>query len=95
MVVEMSIMPIGAGTHMHELIAVVLEEIRASGLPYETHAMGTNIQGEWDEVAALAKRCMEALYARGVERVTLSLHASDRRDATPNTLRRRKEAVGR
>lgn len=95
MIVEMSILPVGAGTHLHELILPVLEEIRASGLPHETHAMGTNIEGEWDEVMALVRRCMNVLYERGVERVSVSLHLSDRRDGTPNTLRHRREAVGR
>jgi len=32
--------------------------VRASGLPSETNAMFTKVEGEWDEVMALIKSCV-------------------------------------
>jgi uncharacterized protein (TIGR00106 family) len=93
MIVEMSVDPIGAGSHVHELIARVLETVRTSGLAHEFHAMGTNIEGEWDEVMPVVKQCMERLLGEGVQRMVLSLRITERRDGTPNTLRHMKEAI--
>ena len=35
--------------------------VRESGLPNETNAMFTNIEGEWDEVMAVVKRAVEVV----------------------------------
>ena len=37
--------------------------VRASGLPNETNAMFTNIEGEWDEVMAVVKQAVDAVAA--------------------------------
>jgi uncharacterized protein (TIGR00106 family) len=90
MIVEMSILPVGAGSHMHEPMAAVFAEIKKSGLRHEVHVMGTNIEGEWEEVATLVQRSIDAVHELGVEQVSVALHLSDRRDGTPNTLARRR-----
>ena len=38
--------------------------IRASGLPCETNAMFTNIEGEWDEVMAVVKQAVDVVATR-------------------------------
>lgn len=40
-------------------VAEVVRIIRDSGLPYETNAMFTNVEGSLDEVLDLVKRCTE------------------------------------
>lgn len=40
-------------------VAEAVRLVRASGLPNETNAMFTNVEGEWDEVMALIRRCVE------------------------------------
>jgi len=37
--------------------------VRASGLPHETNSMFTNLEGEWDEVMAVLKQCVDAMTA--------------------------------
>ena len=37
--------------------------VRESGLPNETNAMFTNIEGEWDEVMAVVKRAVDVVAA--------------------------------
>ena len=44
-----------------ESVAEVVRIVRSSGLPHETNAMFTNVEGEWDEVMAVLKDCVEAM----------------------------------
>ena len=44
-----------------EAVAAAVRVVRDSGLPYETNAMFTNIEGEWDEVMDVVKRAVEAV----------------------------------
>ncbi len=57
MIVEFSIIPIGKGNSLAELVAKVIDIVDKSGLPYKLTAMGTIVEGEWDEVMGLIKEC--------------------------------------
>jgi uncharacterized protein (TIGR00106 family) len=63
----------GVGAAVAEAIRVV----RASGLPNETNAMFTNIEGDWDEVMAVVKQAVDAIAAVS-PRVSLVLKADIR-----------------
>ena len=58
-------------------VAPAVQVIRDSGLPHETNAMFTNIEGEWDEVMAVVKRAVDAVAATS-PRVGLVLKADIR-----------------
>ncbi|HEY9290546.1 MAG TPA: MTH1187 family thiamine-binding protein [Microlunatus sp.] len=58
-------------------VAEVVRIVRASGLPNETNAMFTNIEGEWDEVMAVVKQAVDAVAAHS-PRVSLVLKADIR-----------------
>ena len=60
-----------------EAVARAVEVVRDSGLPCETNAMFTNVEGEWDEVMAVVKRAVEAVAAVS-PRVSLVLKADIR-----------------
>ncbi|SDD34478.1 thiamine-binding protein [Auraticoccus monumenti] len=60
-----------------EAVAEAVRIVRASGLPNETNAMFTNLEGEWDEVMAVVKQCVDALAAHS-PRVSLVLKADIR-----------------
>ena len=53
------------------------EDVRESGLPHETNALFTNIEGEWDEVMAVLKRAVDVV-AEVSPRVGLVLKADIR-----------------
>ncbi len=55
MIVAFSISPAGSDETggVAEAVAEAVRVVRASGLPHETNAMFTNIEGEWDEVMAV------------------------------------------
>jgi uncharacterized protein (TIGR00106 family) len=59
MLAAFSITPLGIGESVGASVADAVRIVRESGLPNETNAMFTNIEGEWDEVVAVLKRCVE------------------------------------
>ena len=44
-------------------VAESVRIVRASGLPHETNAMFTNLEGDWDEVMGVLKQCVDAMTA--------------------------------
>ena len=58
-------------------VAEAIRVVRASGLPNETNAMFTNIEGEWDDVMAVVKQAVQAVAAVS-DRVSLVLKADIR-----------------
>jgi uncharacterized protein (TIGR00106 family) len=60
-----------------EAVAAAVRVVRESGLPHETNAMFTNIEGEWDEVFAVVKRAVDVVAATS-PRVGLVLKADIR-----------------
>lgn len=60
-----------------EAVAEAVRVVRDSGLPCETNAMFTNVEGEWDEVMAVVKRAVDVVAASS-PRVGLVLKADIR-----------------
>ena len=79
MLVAFSISPTAADDTggVSAAVAEAVRVVRASGLPCETNAMFTNIEGEWDEVMAVVKRAVEVVAASS-PRVGLVLKADIR-----------------
>ena len=79
MLVAFSISPTAADETggVSEAVAEAVRVVRASGLPCETNAMFTNVEGEWDEVMAVIKRAVDVVAASS-PRVGLVLKADIR-----------------
>ncbi|MGH3433139.1 MAG: thiamine-binding protein [Thermocrispum sp.] len=79
MIVAFSISPAAGDDSggVGELVAEAVRVVRESGLPCETNAMFTNVEGEWDEVMAVVKRAVDVVAARS-PRVGLVLKADIR-----------------
>lgn len=79
MIVAFSISPMAGDETggVSEAVAAAVRVVRESGLPNETNAMFTNIEGEWDEVMAVVKRAVEVV-AQASPRVGLVLKADIR-----------------
>jgi len=58
---EFSMFPTDKGESKSEYVARSIEIIKESGLPYKLGAMGTTIEGDWDEVMAVVKRCFDEM----------------------------------
>jgi len=65
---------LGGDDSVGDAVAEAIRVVRASGLPNETNAMFTNIEGEWDEVMGVVKRAVDAV-AAVAPRVSLVLKA--------------------
>ena len=77
MLAQFTIVPLGVGESVGAAVAEVIRIIDESGLPYRTNPMGTVVEGEWDDVMTLIRRCHdEAL--RGAARVLTSISIDDR-----------------
>lgn len=79
MLVAFSVSPSGGDPEggVSEAVARAVKVVRDSGLPNETNAMFTNIEGDWDEVMDVLKRAVEAA-GEGAARVSLVLKADIR-----------------
>jgi uncharacterized protein (TIGR00106 family) len=79
MIAAFSISPTAADDAggVSEAVAAAVRVVRESGLPNETNAMFTNIEGEWDEVMAVVKRAVD-IVAEVSPRVGLVLKADIR-----------------
>jgi uncharacterized protein (TIGR00106 family) len=79
MIVAFSISPSGGDESggVSAAVAEAVRVVRASGLPNETNAMFTNVEGEWDEVMAVVKEAVDAV-AAVAPRVSLVLKADIR-----------------
>ena len=75
--VAFSVSPMGATDSVGDAVAACVAEIRASGLDNETNAMVTNVEGPYDEVMALVRRCIERC-AEVAPRVSLTLKLDHR-----------------
>jgi uncharacterized protein (TIGR00106 family) len=94
MIVAISISPSGADETggVSEAVAAAVRVIRESGLPNETNAMFTNIEGEWDEVMAVVKKAVFTV-AESSPRVGLVLKADIRRGFGSGQLAEKVERV--
>jgi uncharacterized protein (TIGR00106 family) len=75
---EFSIFPIGSGVSLSRYVARSIELIQRSGLPYKVNAMGTVVEGDYDEVMALIKKCHMRM-RKDNERVVTIIKIDDRK----------------
>lgn len=78
--VDLCVIPYGAGTSLSPYIAACVKLIRDAGLKHHLHAYGTDIEGEWDAVMAVVKRCHEVVHEMGAPRVATTLKIATRTD---------------
>lgn len=61
MLAAFSITPLGTGDSVGATVSDAVRLVRQSGLPNETNAMFTNVEGDWDPVMDLIRACVEAV----------------------------------
>lgn len=83
MLIEFSMVPIGASSSVGAKVAEVLDIVDSSGLSYKLTPMGTIVGGEWDELFQLVKECHMKMMKHG-ERVLTRIIIDDRKGKTGN-----------
>ncbi len=78
MLAEFSVVPIGTGVSISPQIAKVLKIVAESGITYKANPMGTVLEGDWDSVLPVIKKCHDAVMS-GSERALTTITIDDRR----------------
>lgn len=92
MLAEFSVIPIGSGESMGDHIATVLKIVDASGLPYRANAMSTVIEGDWDKVMAVIRKCQDEVLSVA-PRVMTSIHLDIRPGKPQNRITEKLKSV--
>lgn len=98
MLAEFNIVPVGKGESMGDAIASVLKVVDASGLPYKANAMATIVEGGWDDIMGLLKKCHEEVMKnspRVVTHIQLDIRPGKPQDRLTEKLRSVEKRLGR
>ncbi len=71
MLLELSVIPLGRGRSLSADLAELLQIIDASGLDYRLTATGTILEGDWDRLMDVVRRCHEQMRTRTERVITL------------------------
>ncbi len=94
MIAAFSVTPLGAGESVGDLVAEAVRVVRASGLPHETNAMFTNVEGDWDEVMGVIRACVDRV-AESAPRVSVVIKLDIRPGEPANRLAGKVESIER
>jgi len=92
---ELQVVPIGDGVSVRKQITRVVELLRRHDFVLETHASGTNIEGELAEILTAVGEIHDALHQGGSVRLVSYLKLETRTDKTPTLAGKRLQAPGR
>ncbi len=81
MVVNFSIVPIGKESSLSAKVAEILKIVSESGIDYKLHSMGTILEGDWDEIMRLIKKCHKKIL-KDSDRVLTTITIDDRKGRT-------------
>ncbi len=93
MLAEFAVIPIGHGSSIGDQLAVALRIVDESGLPYKVNPMGTVVEGEWDDIMSLIKKCRDEIM-KTEERVLISITIDDRK-GKPNRIEEKVASIER
>ena len=75
---EFSMSPLGKGESVSKYVSRSLEIIDKSGVAYRLNPMGTVLEGEWDEVFAVVRKCYERM-KKDCNRISCSIKVDYRK----------------
>jgi len=76
--VEFSVVPVGKDISLSPVVARVLKIVVQSGVRYKANPMGTVIEGSWEEVMGIVKKCHDEVM-KDAERAVTSIKIDDRK----------------
>ena len=79
---ELQVIPIGDGVSVRREVTRVVELLKTHEFLVESHASGTNLEGELDEILAAVREVHEALHREGSVRLVSYLKLETRTDKT-------------
>jgi len=79
-ILDLCVIPMGVGVSVSKYVAACEKIISAAGLKHLLHAYGTNIEGDWDDVMAVVRKCHEVVHEMGAPRITTTIRLGTRID---------------
>jgi len=92
MVVEFSVIPIGSGTSISADVAEAIKIVAESGIKYKVTPMSTIMEGSWEEIMEVIRKCHEALLKRS-GRVMTRISIDDRVGSSGNRMNEKIESI--
>jgi uncharacterized protein (TIGR00106 family) len=80
---ELQVIPIGTAVSVRKEIIRVVELLQAYDFIVETHASGTDIEGEMDSILSAVESIHETLHEEGAVRLVSYLKLETRTDKEP------------
>jgi uncharacterized protein (TIGR00106 family) len=75
---EFSMSPLGKGESVSKYVSRSLDIIDKSGVAYRLNPMGTVLEGEWEEVFAVVRKCYERM-KKDCNRISCSIKVDYRK----------------
>ena len=80
---ELQVLPIGEGVSVRRQVKRVVELLEGGHFVIETHASGTNIEGDLESILSMVTQIHEVLHAEGSVRIVSYLKLETRTDKVP------------
>lgn len=80
---DIQFIPIGHGVSVRKEIRRVIEMINARDFVVNSHASGTNLEGELDDILSVVGEIHKALHKQGTVRLLSNLKLETRADKVP------------
>jgi len=82
--VELQVIPLGSGVSVREEVTRVVDLLQPYEFILETHASGTNIEGELSDILTAVQLIHETLHQEGSVRLVSYLKIETRTDKVPS-----------
>ena len=79
-IADFCVVPIGVGVSVSKYVAECQRVLSESGLEFQMHAYGTNVESEWEAVMGAIRTCHERVHAMGAPRISTSIRLGTRTD---------------
>ena len=86
---ELQVVPLGSDVSVRKEIKRVVAMLKGHAFIIETHASGTDIEGELEEILAAVRQIHETLHKEGSVRLISYLKLETRTDKTPTLVGKR------
>ena len=80
---ELQVIPVGEGVSVRQQVMRIVELLKGHDFILETHASGTNIEGELTDILAVVEHIHETLHREGSVRLVSYLKLETRTDKVP------------
>ena len=80
---ELQVIPVGEGVSVRQQVMRIVELLQGRDFILETHASGTNIEGELTDILAVVEQIHETLHREGSVRLVSYLKLETRTDKVP------------